>query len=287
MKTLHVPRTSLLTVYPEQSLFTTSMGLQTSMAQFEKLWTSSFATRITQSVLPFMSPHSIDWTSGDIVMSRCPSDCRIRHIQIQRKRRERAKLKKQVQSIPPPAQAPVPTEDGPIVEEGDRIMQVALAEHHINAGSTVSQRLAEASNRFQFSQSFKGLVPLPYHKFKEVFLKESFDNLPQHCKWDHVIELIPGSKEFSTKLYPMSPSEQVELNKFLDENLKSGCIQPSKSPMASPVFFIKKKDGSLQFVQDYRKLNAMTIRNCYPLPLIPDLMNRLQGASYFTKLDVC
>ena len=237
---------------------------------------------------PWLSRHNpqIDWTTGDIVMSRCPSDCRIRHIQIQRKRRERAKLKKQVRSTPPPAQAPVQTEDGTIVEEDDRIMQVTLAKHHINAGSTVSQRLAEASNRFQFSQSFKDSVPLPYHKFKEVFLKESFDNLPQHRKWDHVIELIPGSKEFSTKLYPMSPSEQVELNKFLDENLKSGRIRPSKSPMASPVFFIKKKDGSLRFVQDYRKLNAMTIRNRYPLPLIPDLMNRLQGAKYFTKLDV-
>src|SRR6201999_1800136 len=91
---------------------------------------------------------------------------------------------------------------------------------------------------------------------------------------------------FLTKLYPMSPSEQVELNKFLDENLKSGHICPSKSPMASPVFFIKKMDGSLRFVQDYCKLNVMTIQNCYPLPLTPDLMNRLQGAKYFTKLDV-
>jgi hypothetical protein len=56
--------------------------------------------------------------------------------------------------------------------------------------------------------------------------------------------------------------------------------------MASPVFFIKKKDGSLQLVQDYRALNAMTIKNRYPIPLISDFVNQLKGTKYFTKLDV-
>src|SRR5215469_11912971 len=158
-------------------------------------------------------------------------------------------------------------------KENDRIMQVVLSEQHLRATSTVSQRLAEAANNHQITQSFKEVVPSHYHRFEHIFLKESFDELPSHKKWDHVVELIPGSKEFSTKLYAMSPSEQVELDKFLDENLKSGRICPSKSPMASPVFFIKKKDGSLRFVQDYHKLNAITIRNCYPLPLIPDIMS--------------
>ena len=56
--------------------------------------------------------------------------------------------------------------------------------------------------------------------------------------------------------------------------------------MASPVFFIKKKDGSLRLVQDYRMLNTMTVKNKYPLLLIPELINKLRGAKYFTKLDV-
>jgi hypothetical protein len=56
--------------------------------------------------------------------------------------------------------------------------------------------------------------------------------------------------------------------------------------MASPFFFVKKKDGSLRPVQDYRKLNDMTIKNCYPLPLISELVDTLQNAKYFTKLDV-
>ena len=56
--------------------------------------------------------------------------------------------------------------------------------------------------------------------------------------------------------------------------------------MAAPVFFIKKKDGSLQLVQDYRALNSMTVKNKYPLPLISELISQLRGAKYFTKLDV-
>ena len=84
----------------------------------------------------------------------------------------------------------------------------------------------------------------------------------------------------------MSITEQKELDAFLKENLDSGRICPSKSPMASPVFFVKKKCGGLQLVQDYHLLNAMTMKNKYPLPLIPELIAKLQGAKYFTKLDV-
>jgi hypothetical protein len=84
----------------------------------------------------------------------------------------------------------------------------------------------------------------------------------------------------------MSLNEQAELDTFLDDALKTGRIRPSKSPIEAPVFFIKKKDGSLRFVQDYRALNEITIKNGYPLPLIDDLIHRLSGARYFTKLDV-
>src|SRR5882724_3641885 len=94
-------------------------------------------------------------------------------------------------------------------------------------------------------------------------------------QWDHAIKLIPDASNFSTNVYPISPVKQKQLGEFLDENLKSQHIQPSKSPMASPVFFIEKKDGSLHLVQDYRKLNAMTVKNAYPLPLIPDILNKV------------
>ena len=246
---------------------------------------------------PWLAQHNpqINWKTGEVIMSRCPSECRVHHIRAQKKRRERAKLAKVVQekvALPACVSEEVEgegEEDEDLeLEEGDRIMYVGFPHLDVKASGTVSQRLAEASNAntHLFKKSPREMIPSHYRQYEHVFLKESFDELPQRKKWDHVIELIPGSKEFSTKLYPMSPGEQAELDKFLEENMKTGRIRPSKSPMASPVFFIKKKDGSLRFVQDYRKLNAMTIKNRYPLPLIPDIMSRISGARFFTKLDV-
>ena len=129
-------------------------------------------------------------------------------------------------------------------------------------------------------------IPDHLREFSSVFSKESFDTLPDPKPWDHAIELIPGERQSSCKVYPLSPSEQKELDAFLQENLKSGRIRPSKSPMASPVFFIKKKDRTLQLIQDYWALNVITVKNKYPLLLISKLIEKLQGAKYFTKLDI-
>jgi len=131
-------------------------------------------------------------------------------------------------------------------------------------------------------------TPLPAYiaEFRSMFAKEDFDILLEHRKWDHVIELIPGAKPKSSKVYPLSPLEQAELDAFLEENLRTGWIRPSKSPIAALVFFIKKKDGSLRLVQNYCTLNAVTVKNQYPLPLISELVSQLHGAKYFTKLDI-
>jgi hypothetical protein len=80
----------------------------------------------------------------------------------------------------------------------------------------------------------------------------------------------------------MTLTEQTEMDAFLEEALATGHIRQLKSPLRAPVFFIKKKDGKLCFVQDYRALNAITTKNQYPLRLIDDLIHRLKGARYFT-----
>ena len=84
----------------------------------------------------------------------------------------------------------------------------------------------------------------------------------------------------------MSPLELDALRKQLDELLEKGYVRPSTSPFGAPVLLVKKKDGSLRMCIDYRALNALTIKNKYPLPRIDELFDRLQGARYFTKLDL-
>src|SRR5258707_14479373 len=88
-------------------------------------------------------------------------------------------------------------------------------------------------------------------------------------------------------MFPLSPAEQKELDDFLCENLVNGCICPSKSPMGAHMFFIKKKDRSLCLVQDYQKLNEVTVKNSYPLPLVSNILTHLHDAEFFTVLDLC
>ncbi|GLB37172.1 putative retrotransposable element tf2 155 kda protein type 1-like [Lyophyllum shimeji] len=188
-----------------------------------------------------------------------------------------------------PKTDPVPdSREADTMEEGDRLLATALfgypAAEEIRASQTTSQRLAEAFARNSALKSFRDAVPDHLHDFEDIFSKAAFDELPERKQWDHAIELEPSSTPSSCKVYPLTSNEQAELDAFLEENLKSGCIRPSKSPMASPVFFIKKKDGSLRLVHDYRALNTITVKNRYPLPLISELINNLRGARYFTKL---
>ncbi len=130
------------------------------------------------------------------------------------------------------------------------------------------------------------MVPAPYHNFRDVFSKEAFDELPLWKAWDHAIDLTPRTELPCSQTFPLSPAEQKELDDFLWENLANGHIHPSKSPMGAPVFFIKKKDGSLCLVQDYQKLNEIMVKNSYPLPLISDFLTCLHGAEFFTVLDL-
>jgi len=87
-----------------------------------------------------------------------------------------------------------------------------------------------------------GHVPPYLRNFHSVFSKDSFDELPESKPWDYAVELLPDATPKSCKVYLLSTSKQKELDTFLKENLDSGRIQPSKSLMASSVFFIKKKE---------------------------------------------
>ena len=132
--------------------------------------------------------------------------------------------------------------------EGDHIWATGLIPEpeYICVTASVSQWLAEAFKWNSEPQDYEKHIPPHLRDFHSVFSKENFNNLPQPKPWDHAVELLPDADTSkSCKVYPLSVSEQKELDEFLKENLDSGRIHPSKSPMASPVFFVKKKCGGL------------------------------------------
>src|SRR6266436_3198782 len=175
-------------------------------------------------------------------------------------------------------------------EPGDAIYAAFIppewVEHHIRAMDTPLQKLAQEVQKAEGSQPLKDMVLAQYHNFRDVFSKEAFDELPPWKAWDHAIDLSPGTELPCSRTFPLSPAEQKELDDFLQENLANGCICPSKSPTGAPVFFIKKKDGSLHLIQDYRKLNKIMVKNSYPLPLVSNVLTCLCDAKFFTVLDL-
>ena len=102
----------------------------------------------------------------------------------------------------------------------------------------------------------------------------------------HAIPLKPGLDPPAKRCYRMTVQEKEEVELKLNELLEKGWIQPSQSPYGAPVLFVAKKDGGLRMCVDYRALNKQTIRNRYPLPRADDLFDQLQGAQYFSCLDL-
>ena len=240
----------------------------------------------------------IDWGMGEVKTSRCPlhccSGCRDELC------KERIAQKTKARRIDICSVGPVPEIDHDIadntelddscleheplsIEEGDHILATGLfpcPSMDIWASSTILQRLAEA---FQANTEESWTTSKSSPLCSPSNPSMSFQNprngtmpLGWYLDLHHLV----------ARYTPLSPVEKKELDAFLKENLETGHIQPSKSPISSLVFFIKKKDGSLRLVQDYWALNAVTIKNKYPLPLISKLINKLQGVKYFTKLDV-
>jgi len=120
-----------------------------------------------------------------------------------------------------------------------------------------------------------------------LFNKKKFEKLLEKREWDHEINLTEETpKELNAKVYMMTLKKEEALNQWLNEQLKAGLIVESKSRYVAPCFYILKKDGSLWLVQDYRKLNQVTIKDKMPLPLIGEIINKLKEAKYFNKLDL-
>jgi Reverse transcriptase (RNA-dependent DNA polymerase) len=147
--------------------------------------------------------------------------------------------------------------------------------------------MAADAHQTDLPKTFEELVPEVYRNFATVFSEDASHSLPPRSLFDHAIDLHPDATPSNNcKVYPLNLAEQTALDSFLTNMTARGFIRPSKSPFASPFFFVKKKDGKLRPVQDYRKLNDLTIKNNYPLPLIANIVDKLKDACLFTKFDI-
>jgi Reverse transcriptase (RNA-dependent DNA polymerase) len=121
-------------------------------------------------------------------------------------------------------------------------------------------------------------------QFGNVF--EMPQHLPPTREIDHTIPLVPQAKPVNLRPYRYSHFQKKELENIIDELLKTEVIRPSSSPFASPALLVRKKDGTWRLCVDYRQLNALTVKNKYPIPIIDDLLDELHGAKYFSKIDL-
>ena len=176
------------------------------------------------------------------------------------------------------------------LDKGDEL-HIRIIKSGCLAKTTVAQQLAKQAAD-KTVQAWDQIVPSQYHRHAKVFSETEAHRFPDTRDWDHAIDLKEDAPStMDCKVYPLSPGEDIALQTFLSENLAKGYIRPSKSPYAFPFFFIKKKNGDLRPVQDYRRLNAFTVHNTAPLPLIRELMDRLtrvhgRRSALFTKLDI-
>jgi hypothetical protein len=120
-------------------------------------------------------------------------------------------------------------------------------------------------------------------EFASLFDKQSGLPPRSHC---HNIPLIQGATPFWLRPYRYNTAQKDEIERQVADLLQSGMIQPSNSPFASPIILARKKTGDWRLCVDYRRLNALTVKNKYLLPVIDELLDELHGTVWFTSLDL-
>jgi len=151
----------------------------------------------------------------------------------------------------------------------------------IQFSSTVQAKSTTISEKIDLSS-----IPEEYHEYADVFSKSKAETFAPHRPYDLQIDLEKDSHPLVGTIYSLSKFKQETLKEFIDENLTNGFIRSTSSPHGAPVLFVKKKDGSLWLCVDFRRLNRITKKDRYPLPLISDLLDSSRKACIYTKIDL-
>ncbi|PRP73007.1 retrotransposon nucleocapsid protein, partial [Planoprotostelium fungivorum] len=128
-------------------------------------------------------------------------------------------------------------------------------------------------------------IPPEYADLAAAF-SDGNEELPEHGPFDMEINLVGDKIPPMGPLYQMSEAEMNIVHTYVTDMTKKGLIRASKSPCGAPILFAKKKDGTLRLCVDYRRLNDVTVKSTYPLPLIDEMLDRIRTGKIFTALDL-
>lgn len=227
-----------------------SVGDHTEKLMFAIVRLDGHSLYLGFSWLDFHNPE-IDWTRRTLHFTRCPKSCKY-HTRTDNPEDDEDEVERRRGAEKVEEEREETGEDQ--LETGDRVFMFDEESYQ----RTVRQQDEDVGSRSNFAKELAASLPKEIRDYWSVFGEPGYnERLPDRRPWDHAIELTPGFNPTKAKLYPVPKSQQQELDDFLEENLRNGQIRESKSPMSSPFFFIKKSDGSLRPVQDYRKLNEM------------------------------
>ena len=179
------------------------------------------------------------------------------------------------------------------LQAADKVITLKLSDAVVS--SLPSFATAAASQREDSAQlfviNFENDMSVPnslrhlVSDFTDVFA-EPPAGLPPTRDNVHATPLKPGAAAVAKPMYPLNKPERVAVQSEVAALLEKGYIEPSSSSFASPVHFVRKKDGTLRMIIDYRAVNDLTIKNKYPLPRVDDLLDELQGAKISSSLDL-
>ena len=132
------------------------------------------------------------------------------------------------------------------------------------------------------------MIPKEYHKFFDIFSKEASDTLLPHSKYNYQICLLKNYRNHSHNLLSkMSEPKLQFMKKFLKEHLKKKFIKASSISCLSRIMLAAKPGRGIRFCIGYKRLNELTKKNAYPIPLIEETLTQLKNAKVFMKIDIC
>lgn len=144
--------------------------------------------------------------------------------------------------------------------------------------------IGDDSHKSEDSDTTAPVVQLILNHFTDTFTPKN--GLPPTRPMDHEIILHPAAEPVKVRPYRYPYHQKVEISKLVEDMLRDGVIQPSRSPFSSPVILVKKKNRSWCFCVNYRALNEITVKDAYPIPTAGEIFDELHEAKYFSKINL-